>query len=226
MTNEHRNECSREARIVAAACRELGLTAEDLFSRKRDQETVTGRQLLYFVLSHAGCRVTQIAATLERHHSTVVAGLKKVERNTALRSEGERVTALVVPFLGAARDGVLPVATIAQAVTRALRTKAPPHERAAVRAYVCGALLGREQVPATQAAWGLCLLTMHPEWRTVVEEVLMDCQLAAYAGLIDVQLQRTGIRAPLRPDDRPVGAQARQCGGGGAVRVLSNGSLP
>src|SRR5450631_1926175 len=141
MTNEHQHGCSREARIVSAACRELGIAPDDLFSRKRDQDTATSRQLLYFVLCQAGYRVTQIAAMLERHHSTVVDGLKKVQRNAALRTEGERLTALVVPFLGEAVGGVLPVATIAHAVASALHTIAPHQESAAVRAYVCGALL-------------------------------------------------------------------------------------
>jgi hypothetical protein len=77
---------------------------------------------------------------------------------------------------------------------RALVGRAPLRDVRAVRAYVCGTLLGRERVSSAQAAWGLCVLVACPRIRAHVEDVLHTWGLPAYCGLIDVQLQQAGVR--------------------------------
>jgi hypothetical protein len=199
MENAQTSSSSREARIIAAVCRELGIAWEDLYSRKRDQETATSRKLLYFVLYKAGYSRAHIAALLARHYSTVVDGLRKVECNVTLSSEGARLAALVLPFDGEAAGRPVPLHTLSRALVRALQGVAPRREVAAMRAYVCGTLLGRERVPATQALWGLYVLKLRPAWRMIVEELLVGCGLAAFCDLIDVQVQQAGLQPFSQP---------------------------
>jgi hypothetical protein len=121
-----------------------------------------------------------------------------VEGSGALLDEGQRLVTTVLPRVGDEETGRalsdIPLHTVSRSLLRALLGRAPLRDVRAVRAYVCGTLLGRERVSSSQAAWGLCVLVARPRIRASVEEVLHTCGLPAYCGLIDVQRQRAGVR--------------------------------
>lgn len=185
-------------RIINLATEYLGVEWDRLRGRSRDQDTVEARQLLCYLLSRAGYTVAAIARLLERNHSTVLHAISRVERSDTLIDAGQRLVGAVLPLVCEPDKqmslGMLPIQAISRSLLRSLLGTAPLHDVRAVRAYVCGTLLGRERVPALQAAWGLCVIASRPYVRTIVEEVLQACGLPAYRGLIDLQLQRAGVR--------------------------------
>jgi len=106
--------------------------------------------------------------------------------------------AIVLPVVDAFQDDAsiesVSLAALSRSLLRALLGTAPLGDVRAIRAYICGTLLGQERVPAPQAAWGLCLLASRPSIRASVDRVLEACGLCAYRDLIDVQLWRAGLR--------------------------------
>jgi hypothetical protein len=128
----------------------------------------------------------------------VVHAVRRVERSPALAEEGKWLAAAVLPFIDEPAQwgvsGAVPLKAVSFALAHALRDTLLLRDLCAVRAYVCGTLLGRERVPAVQAAWGLHVVGAQPRVRAAVEEVLSLCGLPAYRGLIDLQLRRVGWR--------------------------------
>jgi hypothetical protein len=194
----HPSERSRAEQIIALAAQYLGIDQDRLCSRRRDHETAEARQLLCYVLCRAGYTVAAIARLLDRHHSTICHAIRQVEGNAMLLDESRYLTTTVLPLVGAQDRGRPPhdllLRAVSRCVLRALLGMAPLRDVRAVRAYVCGTLLGRERVSSSQAAWGLCVLVARPRIRASVEEVLHTCGLPAYCGLIEVQRQRAGVR--------------------------------
>jgi hypothetical protein len=188
----------RTERIIALATHYLGVDWDRLLSRRRDQDTVEARQLLCYVLGRAGYTAAGIARLLDRNHSTILHAIRQVEGSDALLDEGQRLATTVLPLAG--EDGTgrplsdIPLRAVSRSLLRALLGRASLRDVRAVRAYVCGTLLGRERVSSSQAAWGLCVLVARPRLRARVEDVLQTCGLPAYCGLIEVQLQRVGVR--------------------------------
>ena len=189
---------SREGWIIAAVCRDLEVSEERVRGQTRDHETVQARQLLCYVLYRAGFSISHVARLLTRDHSTVLHAVRQVERRATLAEEGQRLATAVLPFSNeptwSGTEGAVPVQAVSFALGHALEDALLVRDMQAVRAYVCGTLLGRERVPAVQAAWGLHLVAAQPRVRVAVEEVLSLCGLPAYRGLIDLQLQRVGLR--------------------------------
>lgn len=189
---------SREDWIIAAVCQDLDVAEERVRGQARDKESVRARHLLCYVLQQSGFSIMQVARLLARDHSTILHAIRQVEAQEALLEEGEQLATAVLPFVDEpAQYGIvdaIPLSAISQAVVRSLEDTIVVRDVHAVRAYVCGTLLGGERVPAVQAAWGLHVVGAQPRVRAAVEEVLSRCGLRAYRGLIDLQLQRMGQR--------------------------------
>ena len=190
---------AQDERIVALAADYLGVEWERLRGRGRDQYTVEARHLLCYLLDRAVYTRAAIGRLLVRDHSTIIHAIGRVERSEALADEGRRLVRAVLPFVGEGggppAPGAVPVRAVSRSLLQALLGTLPLADVRAVRAYVCGALLGRERVPAPQAAWGLCVLAARPGVRAAVEEVLESCGLRPYGGLITLQLGRAGLPA-------------------------------
>ena len=196
---EQRTEHARAERIIALAADYLGIEWERISGRKRDQHIVEARHLLCYLLDRAGYTRAAIGRILGRDHSTIIHAIGRVERSEALADEGRRLVRAVLPFVGegggSPAPGAVPVRAVSHSLLRALLGTLPLADVRAVRAYVCGTLLGRERVPATLAAWGLCVLAARPGVRAAVEEVLESCGLRPYGGLIGLQLGRAWLPA-------------------------------
>ena len=190
---------ARDERIVALAADYLGVDWEHLRGRGRDQYTAEARHLLCYLLDRAGYTRAAIGRLLGRDHSTIIHAIGRIERSEALADEGRRLVRAVLPFVGEGggtpAPGAVPVRAVSRSLLQALLGTLPLADVRAVRAYVCGTLLGRERVPAPQAAWGLCVLAARPGVRAAVEEVLESCGLRPYGGLIALQLGRAGLAA-------------------------------
>lgn len=90
---------SREPRRIAArVAARHGLTLDDLAGRRRDARHVSARQEAMFVLRQATrLSLPAIGAIFGRHHTTVLAGLRRVE--VRLKHDPDyvgRVAALIV----------------------------------------------------------------------------------------------------------------------------------
>ena len=192
------HEYHRDQRIIDLATEYLGVDWDRLRGRSRDQDIVEARQLFCYLLSRAGYTVAAIARLLERNHSTILHAIRRVEQSNTLIDVGRSMTGAVLPLLADPNEqvtlGTLPMQAIAQSVLRSLLGTTSLRDVRAVRAYVCGPLLGRERVPAVLAAWGLCVLVSRPTVRARVEEVLHACGLPAYCGLLDLQVRQAGMR--------------------------------
>ena len=185
----------RANRIIAASCRYLEIDWDRIRGRRRDHDTAQARHLLCYVLARAGYTMAHISRLLNRNHSTVGHALQHVEQNAGLAAEGQRLAEAVLPCVGEADDnprGLL--RAVSRGLVQTLLGAVALREVRAIRAYVCGTLLCWERVPAPQAAWGLYVIAARPGVRTAVEDVLQTCGLSAYSGLIDLQLQRAGLR--------------------------------
>jgi len=192
-----RNE-ARAGHIIDLASQYLGIDGDRLRGRGRDRDMVEARHLLCYLLARAGYRPAAIARLLDRNHSTILHAVARVERCGTLCQEGRRLAEAVLPFAGErdarSRGDGPPRRAISHTLLRALLGLAPLNDVRAVRAYVCGSLLGCERVPAVQAAWGLHVIAAQPTIRAAVAEVLNGCGLPAYRGLIDLQIRRMGLR--------------------------------
>ena len=190
---------ARVEQIIALAADYLDVDWESLRGRRRDQYIVEARHLLCYLLDRAGYTRAAISRLLGRDHSTIIHAIGRIERSEALADEGRRLVRTVLPFVGEGggppAPGAVPMRAVSHCLLRALLGTLPLADVRAVRAYVCGTLLGRERVPAPQAAWGLCVLAARPGVRAAVEEVLESCGLRPYGGLIALQLGRAGLVA-------------------------------
>jgi hypothetical protein len=192
------SQWSRGKEIIAAVCRHLAFEEARVLGRRRDPETVEVRQLACYVLERGGYRPAHIGILLQRTHGAIVHALHRVEHSPALRRAGQRLAQEVLPSVGLdlrvqPADSV-PITAVSRALAHTLPRVASPQEVRAVRAYVCGTLLGSERVPGVQAAWGLWVFASQPRVRAVVEDVLDTWGLPAHAQLIELHLRQAGLR--------------------------------
>jgi DNA-binding CsgD family transcriptional regulator len=183
-----------------------------LLGRTRDQESAGARQFLCYVLLEAGYSLAQIARRVGRDHSTVRHAVQRVARQPNLAREGQQLAS-------AAKHGVLvtggaPMDTaqhqaIARLLAHALAHVVSPRDSRAVQIYV-STLFGHYRGPAPLAAWGLRVIgTQARAWATV-NDVLAACNLSAYCGLIELQLQHVGwLRSATEPRARGWSDEAR-----------------
>ncbi len=142
----------RATRIIAATCRYMEIDWDRIRGRRRDHDSAQARHLLCYVLAHAGYTMAQTSRLLNRSHSTVGHALQRVEHNVRLATEGQRLTEAVLPCMGEADDNPRGLhRAVSRALVQALLGAVALREMRAIRAYVCGTLLGWEQVPAPQA---------------------------------------------------------------------------
>jgi hypothetical protein len=188
----------REWRIIALASVYLDVSWHRIRSNMSDHRTAKGRQLLCYVLARAGYRPVQISRMLGQNYTTVCRAVRQVEHDATLGREGRRLAEAILP-IASGEPGSNPISAmhlkvLSRTLMRGLLGTVSLQDMRAIRAYVCGTLLGRERVPAAQAMWGLWLLARHPGARAVVDEALDTWALCPYRGLIDAQMQRMGMR--------------------------------
>lgn len=88
--------------ILRAVCAEFGVSKEDLLSKKREATISQARQIGMFLLREdAGLTVARIGRELERDHSTVLHGCKRIEGATASNDES------IIQAISAVRENLL-----------------------------------------------------------------------------------------------------------------------
>jgi chromosomal replication initiator protein len=88
--------------ILRAVCAEFGITKDDLLSKKRDATISHARQItMYLLREDAGLSVARIGRELERDHSTVLHGCKRID--TSLMSSEDAV----ISAISAVRENLL-----------------------------------------------------------------------------------------------------------------------
>jgi hypothetical protein len=195
--NHVRYHPRQEWRILAVICHHLNTPMACLFSGT-DPQAIRCRKLLCYILARAGYALADISQALNQRYATVLQAVLYVEARPALVREGRRLMEIALPFdqddcERTFLDGGY-VALILQQLAHELCELVSTRDADAIRAYVGGTLLGRPQRSGPQAIWGLWVLARQPAARTIVDDVLRIWGLSAYVGLIDLQLQRTGMR--------------------------------
>jgi len=80
--------------ILGAVCAEFGITKDDLLSKKREATISHARQItMYLLREDAGLSVARIGRELERDHSTVLHGCKRID--TSLVSSDDAVASAI-----------------------------------------------------------------------------------------------------------------------------------
>jgi chromosomal replication initiator protein len=88
--------------ILRAVCAEFGVTKDDLLSKKREATISQARQIAMFLLREdAGLTVARIGRELERDHSTVLHGCKRIEGATSSNDES------IISAISAVRENLL-----------------------------------------------------------------------------------------------------------------------
>jgi len=88
--------------ILSAVCAEFGVSKDDLLSKKREAQISQARQIAMFLLREdAGLTVARIGRELERDHSTVLHGCKRIESATASNDES------IISAISAVRENLL-----------------------------------------------------------------------------------------------------------------------
>lgn len=92
--------------ILRAVCDEFGVTKDDLLSKKREATISQARQItMYLLREDAGLTVARIGRELERDHSTVLHGCKRIE--TSILSTDESIMSAI----SAVRENLLDALT-------------------------------------------------------------------------------------------------------------------
>jgi chromosomal replication initiator protein len=88
--------------ILRAVCAEFGVSKDDLLSKKREATISQARQIAMFLLREdAGLTVARIGRELERDHSTVLHGCKRIEGSVADNDES------IISAISAVRENLL-----------------------------------------------------------------------------------------------------------------------
>jgi chromosomal replication initiator protein len=88
--------------ILRAVCAEFGVSKEDLLSKKREATISQARQISMFLLREdAGLTVARIGRELERDHSTILHGCKRIEAATTSNDES------IISAISAVRENLL-----------------------------------------------------------------------------------------------------------------------
>jgi hypothetical protein len=190
-------QASRQAwRILALVCQQLQRSWPDLCTGT-DWSAVRARSLLCAVLTQAGYSLAQISQLLPQPHHDLAHALLVLQQHPALAHEAGRLAAVVLPFACGEGDLADLASThrtvIAAEIAAELEGVLSPGERDAVSHYIRATLFGCTRAAGPEAIWGIWVLAQRQAARAVVDEILVSWGLRAYCGLIDLQLQRTGL---------------------------------
>ena len=88
--------------ILKAVCAEFGVSKDDLLSKKREATISQARQItMYLLREDAGLTVARIGRELERDHSTVLHGCKRIESSIVSTDDS------IVSAISAVRENLL-----------------------------------------------------------------------------------------------------------------------
>ncbi len=92
--------------ILRAVCTEFGVTKDDLLSKKREATISHARQItMYLLREDAGLSVARIGRELERDHSTVLHGCKRIDSSLVTSDDS------VLSAISAVRENLLDALT-------------------------------------------------------------------------------------------------------------------
>jgi chromosomal replication initiator protein len=92
--------------ILRAVCAEFGVTKDDLLSKKREATISQARQItMYLLREDAGLTVARIGRELERDHSTVLHGCKRIESSIVTTDDS------ILSAISAVRENLLDALT-------------------------------------------------------------------------------------------------------------------